>query len=81
MGFSSSEHLTRPDLSACGPGLKPHLRDARHAAGLPLQGALLTHRQQIAGEDGAEVIEGSPPYTFKLLRDSEGMRRDFGEQF
>lgn len=81
MRFSSSEHLRRADLYACLPGAQPHLRDAGHTAGLPLQGALLTHCQQIAGEDGAEVIEGSPPHTFKLLRDSEGMRRDFGEQF
>lgn len=73
--------IHKPSLLCSLPGGQPHLRDAGHAAGLPLQGALLTHGQQIAGEDGAKVIEGTPPNTFQLLRDSEGMRRDFGKEF
>lgn len=60
--------------------MQPHLGDARHTAGFSLQGPLLTDSQQIAGEDGAEVIEGTPPDTFELFWDAEGVRRDFGKE-
>lgn len=80
-GTFPMQAIHKPSLLCSLPGGQPHLRDAGHAAGLPLQGALLTHGQQIAGEDGTEVIEGTPPNAFQLLRDSEGMRRDSGKEF
>lgn len=70
-------------LTSPGPqpsGGAAHLRYAGHAAGLPLQGALLTHGEQAAGEDGAEVVEGPPAHAFQLLRDAGCVRGRSGEE-
>ncbi|KAL0625791.1 hypothetical protein AAY473_004844 [Plecturocebus cupreus] len=74
-------HVGQAGLELQTSRAQAHLRDAGHTASFPLQGTLLTDSQQVAGEDGAEVIKGTPSNAFEFFRDTEGMRRDFGKEF
>lgn len=62
-------------------GKTPHLLGhAGHGGALPLQRVSLTHGEQRARQDGAELVEGAPPRRFGVLAGGEGRGDGSGKQ-